>query len=340
MSRVYVNVNAELGARWYDYDNFKIDWSSPDRYEIVGRVGGGKYSEVFRAVDNVNQDTCVIKVLKPVAPKKIKREIKILRNLTGGPNIVALLDVVRDPSARYHSLIMEQVDCMEWKQLYPRLTEHDIKYYVLQLLRALDFVHSRGIIHRDVKPGNVMFDHKQRRLCLIDWGLAEFYHPNTEYHIRVGSRYYKPPELLVGYRLYDYSLDLWALGCMLASMIFKREHFFKGVDNDDQLLKILRILGTDEFDRYLEAYGIPFETEHEQLLNNYPKQPWSRFETADNRQTVSLEAVDLLDKLLKYDHRQRLTAKEAQAHTFFNSVRLEATTNPGDRLSDSGFCST
>ena len=92
-------------------------------------------------------------------------------------------------------------------------------------------------MHRDVKPGNVMFDranHKVRRtiffslvkrpltspqLRLIDWGLAEFYHPETEYHIRVGSRYYKAPELLVDYKKYDYSLDLWSVGCMLASMV-------------------------------------------------------------------------------------------------------------------------
>lgn len=56
------------------------------------------------------------------------------------------------------------------------------------------------------------------QLRLIDWGLAEFYHPGTDYHIRVGSRYYKAPELLVGYKQYDYSLDMWSVGCMFASM--------------------------------------------------------------------------------------------------------------------------
>jgi casein kinase II subunit alpha len=123
---------------------------------------------------------------------------------------------------------------------------------------------------------------------LIDWGLAEFYHPGTEYHIRVGSRYYKPPELLVGYKKYDYSLDMWSVGCMFASMvcstsqytyyhqnaisylqmeqIFRREHFFRGSDNDDQLLKILKCLGTEEFDVYLRTYHIQFETGVEGLL--------------------------------------------------------------------------
>jgi len=209
MARVYSNVNATLGPAWYDYDVFRIDWSSPERYEIVRRVGGGKYSEVFEGVDMVNNERCIIKVLKPVAAKKVNREIKILRNLTGGPNVVALLDVVRDSAARYHSLIMEYVENVEWRLLYSRLAEGDIKHYTFQLLKALDFVHSHGVIHRDVKPGNVMIDPSRRELRLIDWGLAEFYHPGTEYHIRVGSRYYKAPELLVGFKRYDYSLDMW-----------------------------------------------------------------------------------------------------------------------------------
>ncbi|RDB25418.1 Casein kinase II subunit alpha [Hypsizygus marmoreus] len=340
MARVYADINATLGESWYDYDKFNIDWSPPERYEIVRRVGGGKYSEVFEGVDMVNHEQCVIKVLKPVAAKKIKREIKVLRNLTGGPNVVALLDVVLDSSCRYHSLIMEYVENIEWKQLYPRLTESDIKHYTFQLLKALDFVHSHGIMHRDVKPGNVMVDYQHRKLRLIDWGLAEFYHPGTDYHIRVGSRYYKAPELLVGYKQYDYSLDMWSVGCMFASMIFRREHFFRGTDNNDQLLRILKTLGTEQFDIYLRRYGVHFETDFEALLTNYAKLPWSRFITADNQPQASAEALDLLDHLLKYDHRERLTAREAQGHVYFNSVRLEAASTKVESVNDSGFSST
>lgn len=64
-----------------------------------------------------------------------------------------------------------------------------------------------------------MIDHERRQLRLIDWGLAEFYHPNTEYNVRVASRYFKGPELLVDFQEYDYSLDMWSLGCMFASMV-------------------------------------------------------------------------------------------------------------------------
>ena len=83
-----------------------------------------------------NEETCIIKVLKPVSKKKIKREIKILRNLTGGPNVISLLNVVHDPISRSNSLIMEYVSNVDWKDLYPTFTELEIKHYMFQLLKV------------------------------------------------------------------------------------------------------------------------------------------------------------------------------------------------------------
>jgi serine/threonine protein kinase len=82
-------------------------------------TGRGKYSEVFEGINVVNYQKCVIKVLKPVKKKKIKREIKILQNLSGGPNIVALLDVVRDSQSKTPSLIFEHVNNTDFRTLYP-----------------------------------------------------------------------------------------------------------------------------------------------------------------------------------------------------------------------------
>ncbi|KAL4249874.1 protein kinase superfamily protein [Abortiporus biennis] len=340
VARVYADVNARLGPGWYDYERLHIDWSEPDRYEIIQRVGGGKYSEVFEGIDMTNEETIIIKVLKPIAKRKIKREIKILRNLTGGPNVISLLNVVHDPVSRSNSLIMEYVSNCDWRELYATMTETEIKHYTFQLLKALDFVHSRGIMHRDVKPQNVMYERENRKLRLIDWGLAEFYHPDTEYHVRVGSRYYKGSELLVGYKKYDYSLDMWSVGCMLASMLFGRENFFRGRDNDDQLVRQIKVLGTESFEKYLEKYGLYIQTDNTALLESYPRIPWTRFITNENRTNTTNEALDLLDRLLRYDHSERLSAAEAQAHTYFNNVRLETTSKSAERFSDSGFCST
>lgn len=131
--------------------------------------GRGKYSEVFEGINVVNYQKCVIKVLKPVKKKKIKREIKILQNLAGGPNVVALLDVVRDNQSKTPSLVFEAVNNTDFRTLYPRFSDYDVRFYVYELLKALDFCHSKGIMHRDVKPHNVMIDHEKRKVRHIRW---------------------------------------------------------------------------------------------------------------------------------------------------------------------------
>ena len=141
------------------------------------KLGRGKYSEVFESINIISNEKCVVKTLKPVKKKKIKREIKILENLRGGTNVITLHGVVKDPVSRTPALIFEHVNNTDFKQLYQTLTDYDIRGYLYELLRALDYCHSMGIMHRDVKPHNVMIDHENRRLRLIDWGLAEFYHP-------------------------------------------------------------------------------------------------------------------------------------------------------------------
>jgi casein kinase II subunit alpha len=179
-------------------------------------------------------------------------------------------------------------------------------------------------MHRDVKPHNVMIDHEKRQLRLIDWGLAEFYHPGREYNVRVASRYFKGPELLVDFQEYDYSLDLWSLGCMFAGMIFKKEPFFHGHDNYDQLVKIAKVIGTDELFEYVEKYDLELDSHYDGILGRHSKKPFSRFITEDNNHLVSEEAISLLGSLLKYDHQERPTAVEAQAHEYFAPVRARA----------------
>ncbi|ORZ41143.1 kinase-like domain-containing protein [Catenaria anguillulae PL171] len=322
IAREYSTVNQDMPPNYWDYDNLTIEWGSPDDYEIIRKVGRGKYSEVFEGINVANGEKCVIKVLKPVKKKKIKREIKILQNLSGGTNVIQLLDVVRDPQSKTPALIFEYVDNTDFKILYPNLDDYDIRYYVYELLKALDFCHSKGIMHRDVKPHNVMIDHANRKLRLIDWGLAEFYHPGTQYNVRVASRYFKGPELLVDLQDYDYSLDMWSLGCMFASMIFRKEPFFHGSDNYDQLVRIARVLGTDELDEYLAKYEIELDEHFESILGRYPRKPWERFVTPENAHLANPEAIDFLDRLLRYDHQERLTPREAMSHPYFEAVRV------------------
>lgn len=111
-----------------------------DDYEIVRKVGRGKYSEVFEGMNVKKNERCIIKILKPVKKKKIRREIKILQNLRGGQNIIQLLDVVRDPQSKTPSLIFEYVDNIDFKILYPKFSDFDVRYYIFELLKVLIFL--------------------------------------------------------------------------------------------------------------------------------------------------------------------------------------------------------
>lgn len=321
LPRFYHEANVGKPKDYYDYERLKVPWGNLDDYEVVKKVGRGKYSEVFQGFHIPTDKKVVIKVLKPVKKKKIKREIKILQNVSKGPNIVALLDVVRDPLTRTPCLVFEHIDNVDWKTLYPTLSLKDIRYYLYELLKALDYSHSQGLMHRDVKPHNVMIDHGKRQLRLIDWGLAEFYHPLQEYNVRVASRHYKGPELLVDDQLYDYSLDMWSLGCMVAGMIFKREPFFAGADNADQLVKIAKVLGTDMLNEYLDAYDLDLPPEVVQQLGKFPRKDWMDFANDSNKERVCPEALDFIDKMLRYDPAARILPKEAMEHKFFDPLR-------------------
>lgn len=144
-----------------------------------------------------------------------------------------LLDVCLDRFSNTPSLVFEYVSPYNLKSFLTDMTYEEIRYYTYQVLKAIEFAHSKGIMHRDIKPMNIIVDKSTKTLKLIDWGLSDFYLPNRDYNTRVSSRPYKSPELLINYHTYDFSMDIWSLGCMFASMIFKKEHFFLGKDNND-----------------------------------------------------------------------------------------------------------
>jgi len=140
-SRVYADANAHKPREYWDYESHIVEWGNQDDYQIVRKLGRGKYSEVFEGINTVNSEKIVIKILKvnfflllfslfllliiifiiyqPVKKKKIKREIKILQNLRNGPNIITLYDIVKDPIVRIY------LNIKKFKFL--------IKYYLLSL---------------------------------------------------------------------------------------------------------------------------------------------------------------------------------------------------------------
>jgi casein kinase II subunit alpha len=148
--------------------------------------------------------------------------------------------------------------------------------------------------------------------------------PDTKYNVRVASRHYKSPELLLGYELYDYALDLWGVGCILAGLLLRREPFFRGKDNLDQLGTIVAMLGTADLHAYMSKYKIKMTPEIRKVVAKYTlqggsKKKWTTMASPDH--IPSDIGLDLLSKLLVYDHDVRLTAKQAMQHPFFDAVR-------------------
>jgi casein kinase II subunit alpha len=100
-------------------------------------------------------------------------------------------------------------------------------------------------------------------------------------------------------------------------MIFRKEPFFHGHDNYDQLVRIAKVLGTEELFEYLDKYHIELDPRFNDILGRHSRKRWERFVHSENQHLVSPESLDFLDKLLRYDHYERLTAREAMEHPYF-----------------------
>lgn len=108
---------------------------------------------------------------------------------------------------------------------------------------------------------------------------------------------------------------------MLAGIIFKKEPFFRGSDNDDQLEKIVRVLGTDDLNAYLARYNITLDPVLSDIIDEHTKKEWHRFINEDNQSLVTEEAIDLIDKMIVMDHSERISVTEALLHPYFDEVR-------------------
>ena len=120
--------------------------------------------------------------------------------------------------------------------------------------------------------------------------------------------------------MYDYSLDIWNVGVLFAEMIFQKMPFFHGRDNHDQLVKIAKVLGTQGLYDYIKKYDLRLDSSIENMLSRYKKKPWTKFVNNCNNKYICNEALDFIDKLIKYDHNERLTASEAMEHSYFEPI--------------------
>lgn len=320
--------NKEQPKEHSDYLNYKIEYGDIEQYRINRRIARGKYSEVFEGrtiVGNKKEkqyENCIIKVLKPIRKVKINREVKILRMLNH-INIIKLLDVVMDDDSQTHSLLFEYLNYQELSGLMTIVPLNDARIYAKQILSALKYVHSKGIIHRDIKPSNILVNPTTKHLKIIDWGMAEFYFPLESYPLKTCTRHYKPPEILLGYGYYDHSMDIWSFGVLFAEMVFGYRPFFCGSCDSDQLYKIVEALGENDLLKHLKKYEIVLDAELMAGIPTSSKIEWSDCFVDGESNNEREVAIKLIDKILVYDHINRLTASECLENVFFNVCGIE-----------------
>lgn len=284
------------------------------RYTKLDKLGEGTYGEVYRAKDKVTNEIVAMKRIKLTAeeegiPPTALREISLLKDLAGHPNVVELKDVICEARQLYLVFEFVERDLKQYMDSLKELPSLDrVKSYLYQLLRGLDACHRRAIMHRDIKPQNVLVD-SSGSLKLADFGLARsFVIPLRRYTHEVVTLWYRAPEVLLGQKVYQPGVDVWAVGCMFAELSNK-EPLWRGDSEIDQLFKIFRTCGSPDETIWPGVTRLP---DYSVSFPRWPAVPLRR--VCKHLDDVGL---DLLGKMLIYDPAKRISAKAAMAHPFF-----------------------
>ncbi|XP_047652267.1 cyclin-dependent kinase 7 isoform X2 [Phacochoerus africanus] len=268
--------------------------SRAKRYEKLDFLGEGQFATVYKARDkNTNQIVAIKKIklghrseAKDGINRTALREIKLLQELSH-PNIIGV--IIKD-----NSLV---------------LTPSHIKAYMLMTLQGLEYLHQHWILHRDLKPNNLLLD-ENGVLKLADFGLAKsFGSPNRAYTHQVVTRWYRAPELLFGARMYGVGVDMWAVGCILAELLL-RVPFLPGDSDLDQLTRIFETLGTPTEEQWPDMCSLPdFVT-----FKSFPGIPLQHIFIA-----AGDDLLDLIQGLFLFNPCTRITATQALKTKYFSN---------------------
>ena len=289
---------------------------SLENYEKQSKLGEGTYGVVYKAIDKRTGETVALKRIKldhedEGIPPTTVREISILKELNH-PNVVRLNEVVN--SQGKITLVFEYLD----KDLKSFLSKQShsldpllIKSYSYQILAGLCYCHCHRIIHRDMKPENLLLN-RRGLIKICDFGLARaFTIPLRNYTHEVVTLWYRPPEILLGSKSYSLPVDIWSVGCIIAQM-FTRQPLFPGDSEIDELYKIFQILGTPNEKIWPEVTQLP------SYKPTFPQWRAQNLESVLNCHDPLL--VDLISQMLRYDPASRITARDALDHPYFNDL--------------------
>eukprot|EP01006_Ploeotia_vitrea_P007290 TRINITY_DN16628_c0_g1_i1.p1 TRINITY_DN16628_c0_g1~~TRINITY_DN16628_c0_g1_i1.p1 ORF type:complete len:392 (+),score=25.37 TRINITY_DN16628_c0_g1_i1:41-1216(+) len=290
----------------------------PDNYEVKSQLGYGAFGTVCSAKDACGNPVAIKQVLihaNPTSVIRLLREVKLLR-FFDHENIVRLHDILplanRNFSKFYFAMDLMDTDLdIILRSNQPIALDH-VQHFTYSILRGLKCIHSAGVIHRDLKPKNILLT-QDCTVKICDFGLAREMNDNG-LSLYVETRWYRAPEIIMECTQYDQKVDLWSVGCILAELLL-RKPLWPGDNSKDQMDRILATLGNPTLDD-VQGMGST-QAQSYVTKDSNPGHFDQIFATHDP------QAVDLLRKLLTFDPRKRLDVHAALAHPFFEDIRDE-----------------
>lgn len=299
-----------------------------DEFEILNKIGEGTYGVVYRGKD---KKTGEIVAVKEQPRCDALPEVEILASLHH-PSIVGFKGMaVGSDADDTVSMVMEYVENnlqFLLENMKRPLTQSEVKCLMLQLLQGVHYLHANRVVHRDLKTSNLLLSSKGE-LKICDFGLACSLN-NRRQSIRntgtVVTLWYRAPELLLEAKSYSKPIDMWSVGCIMAEL-FSRELLFNGEEEIDQIGAIFKILGSPDeaiWPGFSKLPGVKGVEEVAKLVRNNRSRLRHRFRamSCTGYAVFSDTGFDLLRKLLMYNPKKRITAKQALDHPWFSEAPL------------------
>uniref|UniRef100_A0A671T7T5 cyclin-dependent kinase n=1 Tax=Sinocyclocheilus anshuiensis TaxID=1608454 RepID=A0A671T7T5_9TELE len=304
----------------------KLQLSSPPFDQPLSRrsrrASLGTYATVFKGRSKLTDNLVALKEIRleheEGAPCTAIREVSLLKDLKHA-NIVTLHDIVHTDTSL--TLVFEYLD-KDLKQYMDDcgniMSMHNVKIFLFQILRGLAYCHKRKVLHRDLKPQNLLIN-ERGELKLADFGLARAKSvPTKTYSNEVVTLWYRPPDVLLGSSEYSTQIDMWGVGCIFYEMAAGRP-LFPGSTVEDELHLIFRLLGTPTEDNWPGISSI-----EEFKSYNFPKYKPQPF--INHAPRLDTEGIELLLSFLRYESKKRISADESMKHSYFKSLGMRVNT--------------
>uniref|UniRef100_A0A8C1MFG9 cyclin-dependent kinase n=1 Tax=Cyprinus carpio TaxID=7962 RepID=A0A8C1MFG9_CYPCA len=304
----------------------EIGFGKLETYIKLDKLGEGTYATVYKGRSKLTDNLVALKEIRleheEGAPCTAIREVSLLKDLKHA-NIVTLHDIVHTDKSL--TLVFEYLD-KDLKQYMDDcgniMSMHNVKIFLFQILRGLAYCHRRKVLHRDLKPQNLLIS-ERGELKLADFGLARAKSvPTKTYSNEVVTLWYRPPDVLLGSSEYSTQIDMWGVGCIFYEMAAGRP-LFPGSTVEDELHLIFRLLGTPTEDNWAGISSI-----EEFKSYNFPKYKPQPFINHVPRYLLDTEGIELLLSFLRYESKKRISADESMKHSYFKSLGMRVHTLP------------